>query len=210
MKFRMLFYRPAKDGKIIDNAIAGWTRLGNLDCPKELICSHQENQTPDENGNFTVQNDYNFYPVGDCWTSTMGQIRNKNAKYNGVCKRPASEVLMNPERWFYCEFDVCLTAYSEMLTEMNAELAANKGYDIEMILNFFLPLGFGKMDKWICSEFSNHHAKIGLSCGWAVTFYDIYNALKDTFSPMRTAKTLHKLGVQFYNLDGSEITCRRK
>lgn len=219
VKFRMLFYKPAIDGKWIDNAIAGWTRIWNLDCPKELICSHQEIWMPDDDdGNFvkgkwvnvaTGQEDKAIY-AGTCWTSTMGQIRNKGTKYNGVCSRPASEILKHPERWFYAEFEICEPAYWEMMSAMNNELLANKGYDVAMILNFFVPIGIGAKDKWICSEFSNHHAKIGLSCRECCQEYlAIYNALKDTLSPMRTAKTLNKLGVKFYNIDGSEIEIKK-
>jgi hypothetical protein len=211
-KFRMLFYRPAIDGKWIDNAIAGWTRLWNLDCPKELICSHQEIWLPDKDRKFLISYWENTqtgkvdtaYLSGYCWTSTMGQIRNKGAKYNGVCCRPAQEVLYNPDRWFYCEFEICLEAYNRMISSMLNELLANKGYDISMLLNFFLPVGIGRKDKWICSEFSNHHAKIGLSCRDCSTHRNIYEALKDTYSPMRTAKILNKIGVKFFNLNKNE------
>jgi hypothetical protein len=191
----MLFYIPAIDGKWIDNSIAGWTRIWNLDCPKELICSHQEIWTPDEDGNFTFKDEYSLYPIGKCWTSTMGQIRDKKAKYNGVCVRPASEVLTHSERWFYTELETHDEDYRKMIVFMQDEVKNNKGYDVSMILNFFIPVGIGRKDKYICSEFSNVSANIGLDC----------NLLSDKFSPIRTVKTLNKLGVKFYNLYGCEI-----
>lgn len=183
----MLFYRPAKDGKWLDNLIAFWTTIWNMVMPKALRCSHQE-----------------IWTDNNCWTSTMGQIRNKGTKYNGVCVRPASEVLFHPERWFYAEFQVCDEAYNRMIAFMQDEVKNNKGYDVSMIFNFFLPIGIGSKDKWICSEFSNAAALAGLGCRCS-DYKKIAAALKTKFSPMRTANTLHKLGVKFYNLDGSEI-----
>jgi len=193
----MLFYKPARDGKWIDNAISGWTRIWNLGIPKELVCSHQEIWTPDTNN-------LGHWMDGWCWTSTMGQVRNKGTKYNGVCCRPASEILKHPERWYYAEFDVCDEAYKKMVEFMQDEVKNNKGYDVSMILNFFIPIGIGRKDKWICSEFSNAAAKIGLGCQ-CTDYKDIADALSDKFSPMRTASTLYKLGVKFYNLDGTEL-----
>lgn len=214
-QFRILFYRPAIDGKWIDNAIGSWTWLWNMDTPKAIQSSHEEIWTPDDNGKFTDWlPEYGCdEPVltlfGQCWTSTMGQIRNKGTKYNGACVRPAGEVLHNPERWFYAQFEVCDGSCDAMIKAMQEEVKDNKGYDTAMILNFFLPVGIGSKDKWICSEFSNHHAKIGLDCRCcqylAYENFKVFTMLKDTFSPMRTANTLRKLGVKFYELTGQEV-----
>lgn len=185
-KFKILFYRPKFwDGRYVDGSIATWTRLWNLDAPKELLCSHEEIWLPDE---------------GYCWTSTMGAMGGKRRFGSGVRKALDYGILKNTERWFYCEFEVSDFGYKEMLEMMQVELEANKGYDKLMILNFFLPLGMGEKDKWICSEFVNHHAKIALKYA-PMTFYA--TILKDTMSPLRTAKTLWKAGINFYKMNGN-------
>jgi hypothetical protein len=207
-KFRILFYIPAKDGHYVDNAIGTWTRLWNLDAPKKLICSHEEIWLPDDYGSFRkYYKDCNgeaitFY--GDCWTSTMGQLGGKDRTGSGVRKAPASEILKHPERWFYCEFEVPDASYKAMLWEMEDELLHNQGYDTAMVLNFFLPLGIGAKDKFICSEFTNYMATIALRGRESHKQYEaIVETLKDTLSPLRSAWTLARQGITMYNLDGS-------
>ena len=210
----MLFYVPAKDGHYVDNGIASWTRLFNLDAPKELICSHEEIWLPSDGNGFinTGRNGIDY--LGYCWTSTMGQVGGKNRTGSGVRKAPASEILKNPKRWFYAEFEVFDFGYREMLTMMQVELESNQGYDKLMILNFFIPLGIGDKDKWICSEFSNNHALIGFKYSKATSQSTYQIAVKkiinDTMSPLRTAKRLWQYGVDFYNLDGSLLLAEKK
>lgn len=215
-KFRILFYRPAKDGHFVDNGIAGWTRIFNLDAPKQLICSHEEIWTPDNNGffesgrwiNLPNQTLDKIVFAGDCWTSTMGQVRSKNTLGSGVRKAPASEILKNPQRWFYAEFEIPDERYDVMVFLMADEVAYNKGYDTPMILNYFVPVGIGDDEKWICCEFSNHHGIIGLRGKQSDLYEKIVEALNDKMSPIRSAKTLWKCGCKFFNLDGSEITIK--
>jgi len=205
-RFRILFYIPAKDGHYIDNAIGTWTRLWNLDAPKELICSHEEIWLPNENGHFYTIEKLGWPDtyLGECWTSTMGQLGGKDRTGSGVRKAPASEILKHPERWFYCEFEVPDASYKAMLWEMEDELLHNQGYDTAMVLNFFLPLGIGAKDKFICSEFTNYMAKIALRGRTNHKQYEaIVSTLKDTLSPLRSAWTLARQGIVMYNLDGS-------
>ena len=196
-KFRTLFYRPAIDGKWIDNGIATWTKLFNLAAPNCLTCSHEEIWTPDDDGKFSN---------GMCWTSTMGQIRSKDTIGDGTRVAPAVDILRHPERWFYCEFCVTDFGLKEMIALMQIEVDSNKGYDTAMILNFFLPLGIGAKDKWICSEFSNHHAKIALK--YSACYENNYKVVKkitDTMSPLRTANFFHGCGVSMYNMDNTVL-----
>jgi len=186
-EIRLLFYKPDIDGNWVDNGIAGWTRLFNLDAPKELICSHEELWFPDINDFGSIGN-FN----GDCWTSTMGQIRSKNTVGSGVRVAPAVDILKHPHRWFYAKFWISQFWLNEIRVRIQIELENNKGYDKAMILNFFLPLGIGEKDKWICSEFCNHHLKL-----------DITSGITDKMSPLRTAKTLHNEGYDMFSLDGS-------
>jgi len=215
-KFRLVFYIPdKKDGSHIDDLIGGWTiflnRIGSvatldfdrLKVLKTLYSSHEELWLPDEVGDFDSFPKAEYF-YGNSWTSTMGQIGGKSRTGSGVCCRLASEVFKNPERWFYAEFEVSDFGYHEMLTMMKVELEANKGYDVQMILNFFLPLGIGEKDKWICSEFTNYMAKIALRGRTNHKQYAaIVETLKDTMSPLRSAWTLARQGVFMYNLDGS-------
>jgi hypothetical protein len=215
-RFRILFYKPAIDGKWIDNGIASWTRFLNLDAPKKLICSHEEIWVDDSQ--VFGKTDWICGFQGTTYSSTMGQIRSKDTVGSGARKAPACEILHNPERWFYAEFEVSDFGYKEMLTMMEVELDSNKGYDKWMILNFFLPLGIGEKDKWICSEFVNHHALIAfryskLFSDNPVVYKDnptyqiaVKKIIDDTMSPLRTAKRLWQYGVSFYNLDGSLLS----
>ncbi|MFA5382074.1 MAG: hypothetical protein WC356_02830 [Candidatus Micrarchaeia archaeon] len=224
-KFRLVFYIPdKKDGSHVDDMIGNYTLLLNrigsiatldferLKVLKILYSSHEELHTPNE-GNFfytTSLGRPEMY-LGKSWTATMGQLGGKDRKGSGVCCRPASEVFKNPERWFYAEFEVSDFGYKQMTDMMQVELEANQGYDVKMILNFFLPLGIGEKDKWICSEFCNHHAKIGMK--YTPVNYvlkRITNKLLDTMSPLLSATTLHYCGVDFYTMDGNLLLAGKK
>lgn len=210
-KFRKLYYRPQRgDGKAVDDLIAFHTRLWNLKAPEKLICSHEELWTPDENGYFFErgtnplgENYFQFF--GYCWTSTMGQIGGKNREGSGVVCRSASEVLKHPERWFWGEYEISDFRHDMMIALMQDEVRYNKGYDKLMIANFFLPLGIGDDEKWICSEFSNHFGIIGLRGSENPMYEEIAEVLNDKMSPYRSAWTEYKCGVKFYNLDGSLV-----
>jgi len=208
-KFRILFYRPAKDGHYVDDSIAGWTRIWNLNAPEELICSHEEIWTPDKFGYFNGGGELEHIPHGDCWTSTMGQLGGKDRKGSGVRKAPASEILKNPNRWFYCEFEIPDERYNVMTFLMQDEVDYNKGYDAAMIANFFIPVGIGDDEKWICNEYSDHHAIVGLRGKQNDMYEKIVEKLNDKMSPLRSAKTLWQCDVKFYNLDGTEIIIKK-
>ncbi len=160
-KYRTLFYHSKwDDKKWIDNAIAVTTQIYNLwrfidpilwDVVK-LGLSHEEIQTPDENGLFTklisrtATEDMKCGYTGTCYTSTMGQIRGSNNVGDGTCKRHASLVLKHPERWSYVEHEVSDWRYECMIDWMEREVFANIGY------------GLGPY-KNVCSKFS-HNANV--------------------------------------------------
>jgi hypothetical protein len=258
-KFRLDFYIPdIKDGSHVDDAIGNYTLLLNrigsvatldfdrLKVLKRLYSSHVELHTPDENGYYgfggvnrikqsrCVGTNGNVRFYGNCWTSTMGQLGGKDRKGSGVCCRPASEVFKNPERWFYCEFEVSDFGYKQMTDMMQVELEANKGYDKSMIARFFVPMPIIRIVqkikpnfcndklKWICSEFCNHHALIAFQYSKMqsidpVIYKDnptyqiaVQKIINDTMSPLLSATSLHYHGVDFYNMDGSLLLAGKK
>jgi len=178
-KIRVLFYRPKRDGHVVDNLIGGWTGAlntigltwkfkGNLLKARRIVevfmCSHMELETPNKNGNFELQEvDDAFDPtgewvqVGKCWTSTMGPLGGKNRTGSGVCVRPASVILSHPKRWFYAEFEIPDGAYGMLTRVMQESVDNNKGYDIGLLLSFIGVRWFAAPDKYICSEFTDEH-----------------------------------------------------
>lgn len=164
--FRVLSYRAKiGDGHLLDNGIDLWTALWNPEVWKhpELRCSHKEIWIPDPkdgyviyeeviNGLYRSVNEHN----GTCYTSTMGRAGGSKRKYNGVCKRPASEVLIHPERWFYEEWEAPEEAINYAIAWAEKEIILNKGYDVLDICKYFLPVRTQNLEdhKMICSGFT--------------------------------------------------------
>jgi hypothetical protein len=240
--FRVLFYRPDYDHRWLDNAI-GWysflvnsiarpTQIGLL---KKLLSSHVEIWTPDKDGVFMaiktfgeieatmfsdkhgVTVDYIFPKdyhefEGVCWTSTMGQTG--TVQENGCVRRPASEVLTTPRRWYYYEFEVCTEAYEYMVKWMEHQVADNICYDKAELAKFFLPIRTQNPDdhKKICSGFSwvaaykawcrdiiAHHGNVDLSLIRK-------HKINDLFSPLLMSYHLFKAGAKPIDLEtGKEI-----
>lgn len=171
MRLRLLLYKAGTDGKLLDNAISAWTKLFNWNTGPY---SHAEIWVPDENERFTgiIYYHAEIYH-GTCYTSTMGQTRNKNAPpEDGVVKRPAYQVLKHPERWDYMEFDVPIWAFKLAVTWANHQVHKNKGYDKKAIASYFIRF-FGwvphSKDKFICSEFCAYFLRIcTILVPWAV------------------------------------------
>ena len=156
---RLKLYKPALDKHLLDNLIWMHTYLWNPQGwkYKRLACSHAGIWVPDENGNYEYTDMTGTTYLGTCYTSTMGQAGGKNrVNYNGICKRPASEVLKHPERWYYYEMQVEANALESALLSADLRVANNKGYDIKDILKYFLPVRTQDVndDKMICSGFS--------------------------------------------------------
>jgi len=161
-KVRNVFYKPKWfDGKSLDNTIDVYTRLANyLANPaglelglierckllSKLSCSHVENWSPDEDGEFiNIQTHYNFirnessinkFFYGQMFTSTMRQNA-ANGNTDGIVMRPASDILTHPERWMYSEFDVPKAALDYSMAWCKEMVDNNKGYDKKDIYNFF-------------------------------------------------------------------------
>lgn len=144
MKARLLCYRPAIDKHLLDNAITYYTYAVNPKIWKypALMCGHSAIWMPDEDGNFIT--DFGF--SGTVFTSTMRYAKGQN----GVVKQRAVDVLKNPERWFWFEFELvdanfaCGWLFNKVLQ--------NQGYDKKALITFFVPWEVHDKDKYICSE----------------------------------------------------------
>ena len=171
-RFRVLHYRSAIDGNMVDNAIGFWTKVMNLWDWKTWFLpwySHSEIWVPDERSGFSLISS-TIYPGrdslvnkthyhGTCYTSTMGQIRTEGAQVNGTRKLLASVVLKHPERWDFTEFEVPDHIFQRGLRWMEVEVRHNKGYAKRDISKFFpIIRHFVKQDKArnICSEFAHN------------------------------------------------------
>jgi len=142
MKIRIAYYIAAKDGKWLDDSIAGWTGLFNPGTP---AFSHCEIWMPDQNGNWVQTGPCGI--AGDMFTSTM---RGDN---NGTVLRPASDVLKHPERWHITEIEVDDDLYKIARNWAKIRVACNQGYDNKTIASFFWFTRIsGNKEKAICSE----------------------------------------------------------
>ena len=211
-KIRLTFYKPARDGHYVDNAISSWTKLFNLKAPKELTCGHVALWTPDEDGLFVITAmpaRVVVFRCGKSWTSTMRFASTKDNK-GGVCVEDASVIYRNPERWFYCEFEVCDDVYEHFIRMMQIDVNHNKGYDKLMILSFFGWRSANDNLKYICSEFCFKHLHVAVDQMWTHLTNRVCNQLKTTMSPLRGAYTLHKCGCDMYNMDNSLLLAGKK
>ena len=203
MKFRTLFYMAGVDGKLVDNGIAAWTQLIHswrlLNKEQRAIIlkgfSHEEIWLPDERGSFEfgyfrIYHDRHYYN-GTCYTSTMGQLRDKNAPAsNGTVKRPASEVLKHPGRWCFAEFEIRASSYTLLEAYLKREVANNRGYGKKDIGKFF-GLGFmSDPNRNICSELGNN----------AMITADILEGLFRVVSPLMSALLVVKAGYKIQEL----------
>lgn len=154
-RIRILFYRAKiGDKHWLDDAISLWTGIFNWGTGPY---SHVELWVPDRNGDFyrhaydhlrtSGKKRYIAGPYGDCYTSTM------RGGAKGVCKRPANEVLKNPKRFDYAEFDISEKLYNRMIKVAEWWVKHNKGYDKKAIASFFWYKRIHDAAKWICSEF---------------------------------------------------------
>ena len=121
----------------------------------------------------------------------------------GVCVEDASVIYRNPERWFYCEFEVSDDVYEQMISNMRWDVRNNKGYDKKMIWSFFLWRSLNDPEKYICSEFTFKHLHVAVDQMWTQLTNRVYNQLKTNMSPLRGAYTLHKCGCDMFNMDGT-------
>jgi hypothetical protein len=156
---RVLLYKAAVDGRPIDDLIAGWTwtwnfwRRWKLTPDKRAMLhrwSHAELWTPNISGGFEQAGRY----CGDCWTSTMGALRDPDSEEtSGTVRRPAAEILRHPDRWSVSD-DLLLPepVYNDLLGYMDAKVKSNKGYDRKAIYSFLTPWRFHSLNKEICSE----------------------------------------------------------
>jgi len=161
-KYRQLFYKSSLNGKVVDNAISMWTWIFNMGTKNY---SHTERWYPDENGNFyTIEEGI----VGECQSSTMGQIRDKNAQaVNGVVRRPAKDVLTNFKNWDWCEVTVEDEDFAFAEKWAQFRLKNNLGYGKKDIARFFMPAWLQKSldlvdERWICSE---ENCQFAIDCG---------------------------------------------
>lgn len=162
-RFRVLHYRSAIDGNMVDNAIGFWTKVMNLwDIRTWRLpaYSHTEIWVPDGHGRFSTS--YTCHPItycGTCYTSTMGQIRTEGAQVEGTRRLLASVVLKHPECWDYTEFEVPDDVFANGMRCMAYRVLMNKGYAKRDISKFFpIVRHLVKQDplRDICSEFAQN------------------------------------------------------
>jgi len=201
-KFRIIFTQSQFDGKFLDNGISGWTWLINLGFKRKhkipwsvynaLRSAHVEVWTPGYLGNFEDGLYYNrtFAYLGKCWTSTL------QGENDGVCVRPASEVLSNPKGIFYTEFSVNDLDYEDMIADMEKDVENNQGYEKKLIKRYFGLEVEDSPDHYICSEFvSEKLMRAGIFIGSVNP------------SPFRIALELWLKGQAFYDLaTGRKLT----
>ena len=191
------------DGHILDNGIDSWTRPWNMKAPKLLRCSHSEVWLPDDDGSF--EREHHSYPEsrtfwytsdgGDCCTSTMRK------PFNGVCRRSASSILRNPDRWTYFEIKLTDEEYKDLVCDIDSAVRNNKGYDKTTILSFFLPFRFGAKDKYICSEIC--HLWILRHCLSMRLFRNLIKL--NCPSPIRLAYNVWRSGHDLYSLETGNV-----
>ena len=183
MKKRYVFHK-GKDSWV-GRGIVVWTfvlGIARLDFKSlKYNYSHVEEWSPDMYGNF--RDDWSsmihdtYTPYGECYSSTT------RGKAEGVRYAPASEVLHNPERWDYIEFDV-----PDNLVRTAKPLLRNKvgrKYDFPGIYGFALPWNPQDPFKEYCSEL----------CCWTAWLYQIVKGkLIKRISPRRLAKKLVEAG----------------
>jgi len=220
-KFRVVFYIPdKKDGVHVDDLIGNYTlalnRIGSIahldfermKVLKKLYSSHVELWTPDE-----TPKGIGVIYQGESWTSTMGQLGGKDRQGSGVRVAPAYEIYKNPERWFYCEFEVPDKRYGRLIEFLQTAVKENAGYDKALIANFFIPKqvwNFDKKTMYICNELCNEATLLAIRENYDHICHKIWSNLDENFSPILTATTLHFCGVDFYNMDGSLLLAGKK
>jgi len=191
-KYRQLFYKSSRDGRVIDNAISIWTFLWN---PLTKNYSHVERWYPDENGDF-----YSFAGgiLGECQSSTMGQIRKKGAPpVDGTVRRGAAEVLKNLKNWDWTEVEVKDEDFEYAEKRALERLENNKGYSKKDISRFFMPLWLQKTlglydeTRDICSE---ENTKFAIDC-------KVIDCKDPVISPRRLSTKYKKKGYKIYQLD---------
>ncbi len=125
-RIRILFYKAAIDGRLLDNLIAWWTWLPNLGTPPY---SHVELQ---------------FIDRGVCFSSA------RRGKFTGVRFESSDIVLKNKKRWDYIEKTI--SAEEEIEFYKIAESIVGALYDYWGILGFITNRRFQNNRKWYCSE----------------------------------------------------------
>ena len=121
---------------------------------------------------------FNFHRIiGQCFSSTT------RGDAKGVRFAPASEVLHNPSRWMYQEYEVSEVMVKRHMHRFRAKVG--RPYDFDMIKGFLLPWEKGDPDAEICSEL----------CGWVAWILDIvrlpaFGKWVFKISPRRLAKVL--------------------
>ncbi|KKM60308.1 hypothetical protein LCGC14_1543190 [marine sediment metagenome] len=125
----------------------GWAKVGKKKAGSLLDGVHHK-EMPNSKGSFFCRPhpDFTGYQ-GTCYTSTM------RGDAKGVCKRPASEILKNPERWDYCEIEVKESRFTLLMDFLGYWVDHHDGYGFKAVLSFFWFKRVHTFKKWICSEF---------------------------------------------------------
>lgn len=182
MKIRFLFHK-GKDS-LVGRGIVLWTGFLALFYNWKVLkynYSHEEEWTPDDDGEFTkevkwaitLRYAYTMF-TGRCFSSTT------RGDANGVRFAPASEVLKHPERWDYIEVEVDAERLEITLAE--AEKLVGRKYDYLGLFGFFNPFPFQDKMKEYCSEVLD----------WFKFMSRIHRKRQKRVSPRRAAYLLAK------------------
>ena len=186
MKYRFAFYKSKwGDWHLLDNVISLVTWVYN---PTSPDASHVEVWLPNEGGRFYA---YGYIPgwegsvntpdkaFGTMLTSTM------RGKDNGTVKRPASEVLKHPERWYYYEVECDEQLFSDALTAAEVKCKNNKGYGVRTLLKF-IGINWPDKKRAICSEVAH----------WFGCITGVIKGKPKIISPRRLSKLLKDMGYE--------------
>ncbi len=191
-EYRNVYYRAGWDGKFVDNIISIGTWINE---PRTKGYSHAEVWLPDNEGRFVTslrqiysEEHPDLYTgmsvmmgelfdqpifLGTCYTSTLGQVRDKNSKeQSGTLSRPARDVFRHPERWDFSQHGISDDKYYAGLTLLRKLVENNQGYSKKDLLRFIMPiavhkaLGFYDKDLQICSEIVKmYNIEVGVLTG---------------------------------------------
>ena len=173
---RLLNYRAARDGHVLDDIISLWTAIFN---PGTGPYSHSEIWYP----SYMRGSAERSYEYGMCYSSTM------RGSEHGTCLRPASAIIKHPERWDFIEIPVEESMLAYAIRRAEGSVENNEGYDKLMLLSFAWPVRFGSASKQICSEAAQQFMF------WCCIFQNIHS-----WSPRRLSKRTLSLGHKLWPL----------
>ncbi len=206
MRIRFLYYGTRKDGKIMDDIIGRTTHKANK--KRMLAYGWEPDQVPMLAHGEVMLFNTDGLRVGTCYTSTMGQMRDRGiiknllSKGDGTVSRPSSEVLTHPERWYYIDVDVSIDLFFIVENYLMTEVLNNQGYDFLCILSFLCGVRFHASKRNICSEIQHRAALLITTACYASRFKDTW---RDVPSPILQMINMVSCGSVLRRLYNDEV-----